>query len=54
MVILQKERKFSAVAGGLSYGSDLVALIKENFPDFVIGVGGYPEKHPEAMMPLQI
>ena len=43
------EKVFQAVAGGLSYGSDLVALIKENFPDFVIGVGGYPEKHPEAI-----
>ena len=42
------EKFFRAVKGGLSYGSDLVALIRENFPDFGIGVGGYPEKHPEA------
>lgn len=42
------ESEFRAVPGGLSYGSDLVSLIRENFPDFGIGVGGYPEKHPEA------
>jgi methylenetetrahydrofolate reductase (NADPH) len=42
------ETKFQTVPGGLSYGSDLVSLIRENFPDFGIGVGGYPEKHPEA------
>jgi len=42
------KKNFKAVPGGLSYGSDLVSLIRENFPDFGIGVGGYPEKHPEA------
>lgn len=42
------ETEFKTVPGGLSYGSDLVSLIRENFPDFGIGVGGYPEKHPEA------
>ena len=42
------ETEFKTLPGGLSYGSDLVSLIRENFPDFVIGVGGYPEKHPEA------
>ena len=33
---------------GLRYGADLVHLLKEHFPDFCLGVGGYPEKHPEA------
>jgi methylenetetrahydrofolate reductase (NADPH) len=33
---------------GLRYGSDLVALLKARHPDFCLGVGGYPEKHPEA------
>ena len=42
------ESTFKPEPGGLSYGSDLVALIRKNFPDFGIGVGGYPEKHPEA------
>jgi methylenetetrahydrofolate reductase (NADPH) len=45
------EKTFRPVDGGLSYGSDLVSLIKENFPDFSIGVGGYPEKHPESSDP---
>lgn len=44
----QGEDVFKATTGGLSYGSDLVELIRKNFPDFGIGVGGYPEKHPEA------
>ena len=42
------ENEFRVTEGGLRYASDLVALIRENFPDFGIGVGGYPEKHPEA------
>jgi methylenetetrahydrofolate reductase (NADPH) len=42
------ENAFKPVKGGLTYGSDLVNLIKENFPHFGIGVGGYPEKHPES------
>ena len=39
---------FKPVDGGLSYANQLVALIRENFGDMGIGVGGYPEKHPEA------
>ena len=35
------ENAFKPVKGGLTYGSDLVNLIKENFPHFGIGVGGY-------------
>ena len=42
------ETEFKTVPGGLRYGSDLVTLIRESFPHFGIGVGGYPEKHPEA------
>lgn len=30
------------------YASDLVRLIRSDFPDFAVGVGGYPETHPEA------
>ena len=44
----QGETTFQAVKGGLSYANELVALIREYFPHFGIGVGGYPEKHPEA------
>ncbi|HUL54724.1 MAG TPA: methylenetetrahydrofolate reductase [NAD(P)H] [Opitutaceae bacterium] len=33
---------------GLRYGRDVVALLKGQHPDLCLGVGGYPEKHPEA------
>jgi methylenetetrahydrofolate reductase (NADPH) len=39
----------TAFKDGLRYGSDLVALITSEFPDLCCGVGGYPEKHPEAI-----
>jgi methylenetetrahydrofolate reductase (NADPH) len=39
---------FEAVEGGLQYGGDLVRLIHDEFGDFGVAVGGYPEKHPEA------
>ncbi|MEX0585406.1 MAG: methylenetetrahydrofolate reductase, partial [Pirellulales bacterium] len=39
---------FAPVAGGLRHANELVALIREHYPDFGIGVAGYPEKHPEA------
>jgi methylenetetrahydrofolate reductase (NADPH) len=40
--------EFKAPADGLSYASELVGLLKDRHPDFCLGVGGYPEKHPEA------
>ncbi len=39
---------FKPTADGLSYANELVALLKTRHPDFCLGVGGYPEKHPEA------
>ena len=42
------ETTFTPYQDGLRYGSDLVALLKASHPDFCLGVGGYPEKHPEA------
>lgn len=39
---------FKPVEGGLRYANELVSLIREHFADMGIGVGGYPEKHPEA------
>lgn len=42
------EKTFKPHPDGLAYGSDLVAFIKEEFPAFDVGAGGYPEKHPEA------
>ena len=41
--------EFAAVADGLHYASELVGLLKSKHQDFCLGVGGYPEKHPEAV-----
>lgn len=38
----------TAFKDGLRYGSDIVRALKEEWPDLCCGVGGYPEKHPEA------
>ncbi len=40
--------EFTAAVGGLAYADGLVRLLKARHPDFCLGVGGYPEKHPEA------
>ncbi len=42
---------FTAKAGGLRFASELVALIKREFPQFGIAVAGYPETHQEATSP---
>jgi methylenetetrahydrofolate reductase (NADPH) len=42
------ETTFTPYKDGLRYASDLVALLKAKHSDFCLGVGGYPERHPEA------
>jgi len=42
------QTEFVPYQDGLRYGSNLVALLKARHADFCLGVGGYPEKHPEA------
>lgn len=42
------QTEFQQVAGGLRYANELVELIRAEFPQFGIGVAGYPEKHPQA------
>lgn len=44
----QGQTSFQATEGGLKYASQLVALIRQEFPQFGIAVAGYPEKHREA------
>jgi methylenetetrahydrofolate reductase (NADPH) len=40
--------EFTPAPDGLRYANELVALLKARQPDFCLGVGGYPERHPEA------
>lgn len=40
---------FTPAPDGLRYANELVELLKTRHPDFCLGVGGYPEKHPEAV-----
>ncbi len=42
------ETTFTPAADGLRYANELVTLLKDRHADFCLGVGGYPEKHPEA------
>ena len=41
--------EFTVAHDGLRYANELVTLLKTRHPDFCLGVGGYPEKHPEAV-----
>ncbi len=45
------ETTFRQADGGLRYASELVAVIKSEFPEFGILVAGYPETHQEAISP---
>jgi methylenetetrahydrofolate reductase (NADPH) len=47
----QGQAAFKAVAGGLSFANELVALIHGEFPQFGVAVAGYPETHREAPSP---
>jgi methylenetetrahydrofolate reductase (NADPH) len=40
---------FTPAPDGLRYANELVELLLARHPDFCLGVGGYPEKHPEAV-----
>lgn len=45
------ETAFQQTAGGLRYASELVQLIRDEFPTYGIAVAGYPETHQEAVDP---
>lgn len=47
----QGAQEFKQIDGGLSYASELVGLIHEEFPQFDVLVAGYPETHREAVSP---
>jgi len=42
------QETFVPADGGLRYANELVALIREHFPEMGVGVAGYPEVHPDA------
>lgn len=42
------ETSFTPYPDGLRNAADLVGLLRGCHSDFCLGVGGYPEKHPEA------
>ncbi|MBO7522112.1 MAG: methylenetetrahydrofolate reductase [NAD(P)H] [Opitutales bacterium] len=44
----KNEPNFKPHPNGLSHASELVSLIKSEFPEMKIACAGYPEKHPEA------
>lgn len=45
----QGQSDFTPHPDGLRYANELVALIREVYPECTLGVAGYPEKHPEAV-----
>lgn len=45
------ESHFIPADGGPAHGNELVAFIRREFPQFAIGVAGYPETHQEAVSP---
>jgi len=42
---------FRPIEGGLRYANELVALVRNQFPQLGIAVAGYPETHQEAPSP---
>ncbi|OQA28104.1 MAG: 5,10-methylenetetrahydrofolate reductase [Verrucomicrobia bacterium ADurb.Bin345] len=47
----QDQPGFKPPKDGLLYASELVAFLKNRYPDLCCGVAGYPETHPEAESP---
>jgi len=49
----QDELSFRPPADGFAHASDLVAFIRNRFPDMGIGVAGFTEGHPESLNRLR-
>jgi methylenetetrahydrofolate reductase (NADPH) len=47
--IPQSQESFEVTEGGFAYANELVGFLHQQFPELGIAVGGYPEKHPEAV-----
>jgi methylenetetrahydrofolate reductase (NADPH) len=47
----QGQTHFAPLHDGFAYADQLVALIRDEFPEFGIAVAGYPETHREARSP---
>ena len=45
------ESRFIPADGGPAHATELVAFIRREFPQFGVGVAGYPETHQEAVSP---
>lgn len=44
----QGQTAFEATPGGFAYASELIAWLRERWPELCIGAACYPEVHPEA------
>jgi methylenetetrahydrofolate reductase (NADPH) len=42
------QSSFAPTSGGFKYAAELVSFIKKKFPQFGIGIAGFPEGHPEC------
>ena len=49
----QGEKHFTPPKNGFNNATELVAFIRDKFPDMGIGVAGYPEGHPETPNRIQ-
>ncbi len=45
----QSERWFTPTENGFANSSELISYLRNRYPDLCIGVGGYPEGHPECL-----
>lgn len=47
--IPEGQESFQVTEGGFAYANELVDFLHNEFPNLGVSVGGYPEKHPEAL-----